>query len=162
MTWEQRTLLLDVAMPEPRWSAFFATLAPAGLRPAEAFALRPDDLDFREQTISVDHSSDAVPRDGYALLAGERRSGDEPGILCPGSTVTATPDSPLCRRKSPAPIKRPGSGSTRLRPRRRTPESMLANIGRTPDPFRNTTITTTFTTKGAAGQGSSLCKYLIS
>jgi hypothetical protein len=26
MTWEQRTLLLDVAMPEPRWSAFFATL----------------------------------------------------------------------------------------------------------------------------------------
>ena len=27
MTWEQRTLLLDAAMPEPRWSAFFATLA---------------------------------------------------------------------------------------------------------------------------------------
>jgi integrase len=56
MTWEQRTLLLDAAMGEPRWAAFFATLAKAGLRPGEAFALRPDDLDFREQTISVERA----------------------------------------------------------------------------------------------------------
>jgi len=33
MTWEQRTLLLDAAMHEPRWGAFFATLAKASLRP---------------------------------------------------------------------------------------------------------------------------------
>ncbi len=57
MTWEQRTLLLDVAMREPRWGAFFATLAKAGLRPGEAFALRPDDLDFRERTISVERAA---------------------------------------------------------------------------------------------------------
>jgi hypothetical protein len=31
-------------MTELRWSVFFATLAKAGLRPGEAFALRPDDL----------------------------------------------------------------------------------------------------------------------
>jgi integrase len=56
MTWEQRTLLLDAAMIEPRWGALFATLAKAGLRPGEAFGLRPDDLDFREQTISVERA----------------------------------------------------------------------------------------------------------
>jgi len=56
MAWEQRTLLLDAAMAEPRWSAFFATLAKAGLRPGEAFALRPDDVGFREQTISVERA----------------------------------------------------------------------------------------------------------
>ena len=57
MTWEQRTLLLDAAMQEPRWGALLATLAKAGLRPGEAFALRPDDIDFREKTISVERAA---------------------------------------------------------------------------------------------------------
>ena len=44
-------------MHEPRWGAFFATLAKAGLRPGEAFALRLDDIDFREKTISVERAA---------------------------------------------------------------------------------------------------------
>jgi integrase len=57
MNWDQRTLLLDAAMREPRWAAFFATLAKAGLRPGEAFALKPSDIDFHDRTLEVERAA---------------------------------------------------------------------------------------------------------
>lgn len=56
MSWEQRTLFLDAALSEPRYAALFATLAKAGLRPGEAFALKPGDVDIRNQTLAVERA----------------------------------------------------------------------------------------------------------
>ena len=56
MTWEQRTLFLDAATREPRYGALFATLAKAGLRPGEAFALTPGDIDLRSATLNVERA----------------------------------------------------------------------------------------------------------
>ena len=56
MTWEQRTLFLDAAGQEPRYAALFTMLAKAGLRPGEAFALTPGDLDLRDGTVNVERA----------------------------------------------------------------------------------------------------------
>jgi integrase len=41
-------------MHEPRWGAFFAARAKAGLRPGEAVALRPDDISLSDPSGSSD------------------------------------------------------------------------------------------------------------
>jgi integrase len=56
MTWEQRQAFLDAAASERRHFALFATLVYGGLRPGEGFALRPDDLDFRQRLIRVERA----------------------------------------------------------------------------------------------------------
>ena len=57
MTWEQQTLLLDTARAGGwRFYAFFATLAKTGLRPGEALALQPGDVDVRSQTLNVERA----------------------------------------------------------------------------------------------------------
>jgi integrase len=56
MTWEQRTLFLDAAARGPRYATLFAVLAKAGLRPGEALALKPGDIDFRERTLEVERA----------------------------------------------------------------------------------------------------------
>jgi integrase len=53
MTWEQRDAFLAAAGSETRYVTLFAVLAKAGLRPGEAFALKPGDIDWRERTVRV-------------------------------------------------------------------------------------------------------------
>jgi len=55
MTWEQRTLLLDAAMHEPALGSVLRDAREGWSASGEAFALRPDDIDFRE--ISVEHAA---------------------------------------------------------------------------------------------------------
>ncbi len=42
--------------PDRRWSVLFQVLALAGLRPSEALALKPGDVDFQGQTIKVERA----------------------------------------------------------------------------------------------------------
>jgi integrase len=56
MTWEQRDALLAVCASDRRHATLFAVLAKAGLRPGEAFALKPGDLDLRERTLRVERA----------------------------------------------------------------------------------------------------------
>ena len=56
MTWEQRDGFLQAVAAIPCYNAFFATLAKTGLRPGEAFALKPEDLDLRERTLRVERA----------------------------------------------------------------------------------------------------------
>ena len=56
MTWEQRDAFLEAAKPLRRYYPLFATLAKTGLRPGEAFALRPGDLDFGARTLRVERA----------------------------------------------------------------------------------------------------------
>ena len=56
MTWEQRDAFLEAAAGERRYIALFTVLAKAGLRPGEAFALKPGDLDLRGRTMRVERS----------------------------------------------------------------------------------------------------------
>ncbi|MBI1734475.1 MAG: tyrosine-type recombinase/integrase [Candidatus Rokubacteria bacterium] len=56
MNWEQRTRLLDAARREPRYATLFAVLAKAGLRPGEALALQPGDVDLRDRTLTVERA----------------------------------------------------------------------------------------------------------
>jgi integrase len=56
MTWEQRDAFLAAAGSERRHAALFAILAKGGLRPGEAFALKPGDLDLRARTIRVERA----------------------------------------------------------------------------------------------------------
>lgn len=53
MTWEQRDAFLAAADGEPPYTALFAILARAGLRPSEAFAFKPGDLDPRERSSGI-------------------------------------------------------------------------------------------------------------
>jgi integrase len=56
MTWEQRDALLQAVSGEPCYGPLFALLAKAGLRPGEAFALKPEDLDLHERTVRVERA----------------------------------------------------------------------------------------------------------
>jgi integrase len=57
LSWTDRDALLAEAAPDRRHHALFATLAKAGLRPGEAFALKPMDIDFKNQTLRVDRAA---------------------------------------------------------------------------------------------------------
>jgi integrase len=56
MSWEQRDALLAIVASEVCYGALFAVLAKAGLRPGEAFALRPEDLDLRGKQMRVERA----------------------------------------------------------------------------------------------------------
>jgi integrase len=56
MTWEQRTAFLDAAERDRRYGALFAVLAKAGLRPGEAFALKPGDVDVLTRSLRVERA----------------------------------------------------------------------------------------------------------
>ncbi len=56
MNWEQRDAFLEAARSLRRYHALFATLAKTGLRPGEAFALQPGDIDVRESTLRVERA----------------------------------------------------------------------------------------------------------
>ena len=56
MSWEQCEAFLGAARSERRYRALFATLVYGGLRPGEAFALKPGDLDFGQRLIRVERA----------------------------------------------------------------------------------------------------------
>ncbi len=56
MTWEQRDAFLAAAASERQYWALFVLLVKAGLRPSEAFALRPGDVDWRGRTLRVERA----------------------------------------------------------------------------------------------------------
>ncbi len=56
MSWEQRDAFLAEIAGVPRYGMLFTLLAKTGLRPGEAFALKPDDLDRREGTVRVERA----------------------------------------------------------------------------------------------------------
>jgi integrase len=56
MTWEQRDAFLAAAAGERQYAALFVLLVKAGLRPSEAFALRPGDIDWRGRTLRVERA----------------------------------------------------------------------------------------------------------
>jgi integrase len=56
MSIEERDAFLKEIAREPRYSGLFATLAYAGLRPGEGFALKPGDLDFRNRLIRIERA----------------------------------------------------------------------------------------------------------
>jgi len=56
MTWEQRDAFLTAAALERQYSALFVLLAKAGLRPGEAFALKPGDIDWNGRTMRVERA----------------------------------------------------------------------------------------------------------
>lgn len=55
---DERDRLLLAAEAEPRYVVLFHVLAKAGLRPSEAFALRPDDVDLVARTVRVERALD--------------------------------------------------------------------------------------------------------
>jgi integrase len=57
MSWEHRDNFLAKAASDRRHHALFATLVKAGLRPGEGFALRPMDIDFKNQTLRVERAA---------------------------------------------------------------------------------------------------------
>jgi integrase len=65
LSWEERDALLAEAESDRRHFAVFMTLAKAGLRPGEAFGIKPGDLDFRNQTIRIERAAtdDGVVKD---------------------------------------------------------------------------------------------------
>jgi integrase len=56
MTWEQRDTFLAAAASERQYSALFVLLVKAGLRPSEAFALKPGDVDWNGRTVRVERA----------------------------------------------------------------------------------------------------------
>jgi integrase len=56
MSWQQRDAFLAGAGNEPCYGALFVLLAKTGLRPGEAFGLKPEDLDLRERTVRVERA----------------------------------------------------------------------------------------------------------
>ncbi len=57
LSWADRDALLAAAASDRRHYALFATLVKTGLRPGEGFALKPMDLDFKNQTLRVDRAA---------------------------------------------------------------------------------------------------------
>jgi len=80
MSAEQRTAFLAAAGGYGRYATLFAVLATAGLRPSEAFALKPDDIDMHAHTLRVERAlSLGVVK---ATKTAEARSVDvAPGLL---------------------------------------------------------------------------------
>ncbi len=56
MTWVQRDAFRAVTRAVPRYGALFEVMLLAGLRPGEALALQPGDLDFQAETIRVERA----------------------------------------------------------------------------------------------------------
>src|SRR5439155_22871157 len=56
MSTEQRDAFLQAARAERRFAALLAVLAKAGLRPGEAFALKPGDLDLTDRRVRVERA----------------------------------------------------------------------------------------------------------
>ena len=56
MTWEQRDAFLEAAAAEPRYATLFSLLAKTGMRPGEAFALKPGDIDWSERSVRVERA----------------------------------------------------------------------------------------------------------
>jgi integrase len=56
MSWDQRDAFLEASGKERPYVALFAVLAKAGLRPGEAFALKPGGVDLRERTVRVERA----------------------------------------------------------------------------------------------------------
>lgn len=56
LTWEQRDALLAEVKDDRRHAALFQLLAKAGLRPGEAFALKPGDIDWKGRTLRVERA----------------------------------------------------------------------------------------------------------
>jgi integrase len=56
MTWEQRDAFLAAEAAEPRYATLFSLLAKTGMRPGEAFALKPGDIDWGERTVRVERA----------------------------------------------------------------------------------------------------------
>jgi len=57
LSWADRDTLLAAAASDRRHYPLFATLAKTGLRPGEGFALRPMDIDFKNQTLRVERAA---------------------------------------------------------------------------------------------------------
>jgi len=57
LSWTDRDALLPEAASDRRHFALFATVVKAGLRPGEGFALKPMDIDFKNQTLRVDRAA---------------------------------------------------------------------------------------------------------
>jgi integrase len=57
LSWTDRDALLAEAASDRRHHALFVTLAKAGIRPGEGFALKPMDIDFKNQTLRVDRAA---------------------------------------------------------------------------------------------------------
>ena len=56
MSWAQRDAFLEAAAAERPYATLFAVLAKGGLRPGEAFALKPGDLDLRGHALRVERA----------------------------------------------------------------------------------------------------------
>lgn len=56
LSWEDRDAFLAAAAPSRRYHALFALLFKTGLRPGEAFALKPDDVDLKNRTVRVERA----------------------------------------------------------------------------------------------------------
>jgi integrase len=56
MAWEQRDAFFAAAAAETRYATLFAVLVEARLRPGEAFALRPGDIDWGARAIRVERA----------------------------------------------------------------------------------------------------------
>ncbi len=56
MSWAKRDRFLEAVAAERRYLALFAVLAKAGLRPGEALALRPDDVDLPARQLHVERA----------------------------------------------------------------------------------------------------------
>jgi integrase len=56
MSWQDRDAFLAAAASSRRYHALFSVLAKAGLRPGEAFALQPGDLELRARTLRVERA----------------------------------------------------------------------------------------------------------
>jgi len=56
MSWHDRDAFLAASARRHRYHALFAVLAKAGLRPGEAFALQPGDLDLKARTLRVERA----------------------------------------------------------------------------------------------------------
>jgi integrase len=52
----QLSAFLTAAQPTPVYGTFYAVIAKAGLRPSEARALKPGDIDWQTRTVRVNHS----------------------------------------------------------------------------------------------------------
>jgi integrase len=56
MSWQDRDALLAASVSQRRYHALFSVLTKAGLRPGEAFALQPGDLDLKARTLRVERA----------------------------------------------------------------------------------------------------------
>ncbi len=59
MTREQRDAVLTAAWEEPRSAPIFEVMSKAGLRPGEALALKPGDVDWRTGTLRIERNLEA-------------------------------------------------------------------------------------------------------